>query len=60
MQRCEYKPSVEELDARLPFIIEFFTVQFCGSKYMAYRDSDGKWRRAFDNLELPDAISLAE
>lgn len=49
-----------ELDSASPFLVEFFTVQALGSQCMAYRSQDGKWRRAFDHLELPGYIRVLE
>jgi hypothetical protein len=45
-------------DAASPFLVEFFMVQGIGFQCMAYRNSDGKWRGAFDNRELPGAIRV--
>lgn len=47
-------------DAASPFLIEFFMVQGVGFQCMAYRNSDGKWRGAFDNRELPGAIRVLD
>jgi hypothetical protein len=47
-------------DAGSPFLVEFFMVQGAGFRCMAYRNSDGKWRGAFDNRELPGAIRILE
>ena len=47
-------------DATSPFLIEFFMVRGTGFQCMAYRNSDGKWRGAFDNRELPGAIHVLE
>lgn len=43
-----------------PFLLEFFMVQGAGFKGMAYRNSDGKWRSAFDHIELPGTIRVLE
>ncbi|HEY3761782.1 MAG TPA: hypothetical protein VGN23_08540 [Verrucomicrobiae bacterium] len=53
-------PLNNELDSASPFLVEFFTVQALGSQCMAYRSQDGKWRRAFDHLELPGYIRVLE
>jgi hypothetical protein len=45
-------------DSGSPFLVEFFMVQGIGFQCMAYRNSDGKWRGAFDNRELPGAIRV--
>jgi hypothetical protein len=50
----------QELDSSSPFLIEFFTVQALGARCMAYRCQDGKWRRAFDHMELPGYIRVLE
>jgi hypothetical protein len=47
-------------DAASPFLVEFFMVRGVGFQCMAYRNSDGKWRGAFDNRELPGAIYVLE
>jgi hypothetical protein len=47
-------------DATSPFLVEFFMVQGVGFQCMAYRNSDGKWRGAFDNRELPGAIRVLD
>jgi hypothetical protein len=47
-------------DAGSPFLVEFFMVQGIGFQCMAYRNSDGKWRGAFDNRELPGAIRVLD
>ena len=43
-----------------PFVLEFFMVQGSGFICMAYCNHDGKWRGAFDNVELPGAIRVLE
>jgi hypothetical protein len=43
-----------------PFLVEFFMVQGMGFRCMAYRDDEGRWRRAFDNAELTGRIWLSE
>jgi hypothetical protein len=45
-------------DAASPFLVEFFMVRGVGFQCMAYRNSDGKWRAAFDNRELPGSIHV--
>lgn len=52
------KADVAVKDAASPFLVEFFMVQGLGFVCMAYRNSDGKWRTAFDNRELPGAIRV--
>jgi hypothetical protein len=56
--RYKSEPAVD--DAASPFLVEFFMVQGTGFQCMAYRNSDGKWRGAFDNRELPGAIHVLE
>ncbi|MGH7943090.1 MAG: hypothetical protein ACREFR_18685 [Limisphaerales bacterium] len=51
-------PAVAVKDAASPFLTEFFMVQGIGFQCMAYRNSDGTWRSAFDNRELPGAIRV--
>lgn len=41
-----------------PFIFEFFLVQGVNFRCMAYRDGTGKWRGAFNNMELPGFIRV--
>jgi hypothetical protein len=55
-----YQSDVMVKDAASPFLVEFFMVQGAGFQCMAYRNSDGKWRGAFDNRELPGAIRVLE
>jgi hypothetical protein len=50
----------QELDSASPFNQEFFMVQACGFRCMAYRGSDGKWRGAFDHKELPEIVRVVE
>jgi hypothetical protein len=52
------EPTVR--DAGSPFLVEFFMVRGVGFQCMAYRNSDGKWRGAFDNRELPGSIYVLE
>lgn len=47
-------------DSGSPFLVEFFMVQGVGFQCMAYRNSDGKWRSAFDNRELPGMIRVLD
>ena len=56
---CSCGHSLEETSSS-PFVVELFTVQVLGIKCMAYRDCDGKWRRAFDNIELPGFVRILE
>ncbi|HTV40973.1 MAG TPA: hypothetical protein VMF08_10375 [Candidatus Sulfotelmatobacter sp.] len=56
--RHNSKPTVN--DAGSPFLVEFFMVRGVGFQCMAYLNSDGKWRSAFDNRELPGAIYVLE
>lgn len=53
-----HKAGVMVKEAASPFLVEFFMVQGAGFQCMAYRNSDGKWRGAFDNRELPGAIRV--
>lgn len=52
------KAQVAAKEEASPFLTEFFMVQGAGFQCMAYRNSDGKWRSAFDNRELPGAIRI--
>lgn len=51
------KPA-EEKESASPFIREFFIVECAGFRGMAYRNSDGKWRGAFDHRELPEDLRV--
>ncbi|HUA66420.1 MAG TPA: hypothetical protein VME24_11265 [Alphaproteobacteria bacterium] len=53
-------PGAAAEDAASPFLVEFFMVQGVGFQCMAYRNSDGTWRSAFDNRLLPGAIRVLE
>lgn len=55
-----HKAALMADEAASPFLVEFFMVQGVGFQCMAYRNSDGKWRGAFDNRELPGAIHVLE
>ncbi len=57
---CSSGQMLEEAGSLSPFVIEFFTVQVLGLKCMAYRDSDGKWRRAVDGVELPGFVRVLD
>ena len=52
--------SRAEEERASPFELEFFMVQGSGFICMAYCNHDGKWRGAFDNIELPGAIRVLE
>ncbi|HEX9047937.1 MAG TPA: hypothetical protein VF988_13015 [Verrucomicrobiae bacterium] len=43
-----------------PFLIEFFMVRGLGFYCMAYRDTAGKWRQAFNHRELIGPIHIIE
>ena len=57
---CEPKATVEKPGELSPFVVEFFMVQGAGFRCMAYRDSDGRWRAAFNNDELFGDIYILE
>ena len=48
----------EYRNADSPFTCEFFLVQGDDYRCMAYRDNSGKWRAAFNHLELPGAVQI--
>lgn len=50
--------AVESASDDSPFDSEFFFVQGVNFKCMAYRDDLGKWRGAFNHLELPGMIHV--
>lgn len=56
----EPKSLPSDLNEPSPFLVEFFMVQGIGFKCMAYRNSEGKWRTAFDDIELPGTIRVVE
>jgi hypothetical protein len=60
MGRREPKPVGKESAEPSPFLVEFFMVQGIGFICMAYRNTDGKWRTAFDDIELPGNIRVLE
>jgi hypothetical protein len=53
-------PRPEDQCGVSPFVLEFFMVQGIGFQCMAYRGGDGKWHQAFNDQELPGAVSLLE
>ena len=59
-QPCGPESAAEKRGEPSPFIFEFFMVQCVNFKCMAYRDQDGKWRGALDNLELPGFVRVLE
>ncbi len=48
----------EYRSADAPFLCEFFLVQGENYRCMAYRDTGGKWRAAFNHFELPGAVQI--
>jgi hypothetical protein len=52
------RPAVKTSGDESPFDSEFFFVQGINFKCMAYRDETGKWRGAFNHLELPGMIRV--
>lgn len=58
--RREPKSTPRDPNESSPFLVEFFMVQGVGFKCMAYRNSEGKWRTAFDDIELPGTIRVLE
>lgn len=55
-ERSEVKQPAEES----PFLAEFFMVEGPGYQCMAYNDSEGRWRKAFNNTILPGQIRVVE
>jgi len=43
-----------------PFEIEFFMLQGVGFRCMGYRDQKGRWRSAFNHVELFGTIKILE
>jgi hypothetical protein len=60
MLSVEMVPAREEALERSPFIHEFFMVQVDGFRGMAYCDEAGKWRAAYNNMELVGDVCLFE
>ncbi len=52
--------STEQKENDLPPVGQEVLVQCSSFKCMAYRDSEGKWRDAFDGRELPKVIQIIE
>jgi hypothetical protein len=50
--------STETRGEESPFVTEFFLVQCAGLRCTAYRDHDGRWRGAFDHVELPGLVRV--
>ena len=55
-ERSESKKPTEES----PFLAEFFMVEGPGYRCMAYNDSEGRWRKAFNHTLLPGQIRVIE
>jgi len=53
-------PAGEESLERSPFVHEFFMVQVDGFQGMAYCDEAGKWRAAYNDVELLGDVGLFE
>ena len=52
MNNRETLAVMDQTDETSPFVIEFFMLQGVGFRCMGYRDRDGKWRSAFNHIEL--------
>lgn len=50
--------AVADMEDASPFVIEFFMLQGIGFRCMGYRDKDGKWRSAFNHVELFGKIQI--
>ena len=46
------------LETESPFLVEFMMVQCFGRNLMAYLDENGKWREAYNNVELPEPARI--
>jgi hypothetical protein len=55
MRRENQRPLIVR-KTESPFIREFHMVQGTGFRCMAYRNGNGKWRGAFDHVELPGNV----
>lgn len=52
--------STEQKEKDLPPVGQEVLVQCSSFKCVGYRDSEGKWRDAFDGRELPKVIQIIE
>ena len=59
-QPLELWSTGEAASALSPFLVEFFQVEGIGFNCMAYCDTEGKWRDAFDNGELHRPIHILQ
>jgi hypothetical protein len=50
--------SIREPAEKSPFITEFFMVEGRGFRGMAYSDSKGSWRSAYNHVLLPGKIRI--
>ena len=59
--RIPTQPETElQQPAEGPFLIEFFMVEGDDFRCMAYCDQAGKWRNAFNHVELPGVVHILE
>ena len=50
--------ATENGTSESPFTKEFFLVQGRNFRCMAYKDREGKWHAAFNELELPEPVHV--
>lgn len=58
--QCEPAAGSQQSAGASPFLIEFFVVQGTGFRCVAYCDTEGRWRNAFNNEELFGEIRILE
>lgn len=57
----QFQPaSAPQQPPEWPFVTEFFMVESPCYRGMAYRDQEGKWRNAFNHVELSGEIQILE
>ena len=58
MKESQTLAVMDQTDEMSPFEIEFFMLQGVGFRCMGYRDEDGRWRSAFNHIELFGKIQV--
>jgi hypothetical protein len=60
MTACSERSEVKQPAEESPFLAEFFMIEGPGYRCMAYNDSEGRWRKAFNHTILPGQIRIIE